>query len=87
MTGTINPDGSIGPVGGIFEKAEAAYTGSAKYFLIPKGQSIDHITHKETIVEGPFVTIRTITQEVNVTQYAKENWNMKDTKEIKSSYE
>ncbi len=38
MTGMINPDGSIGHVGGIDKKIEAAYTVGATRFLIPKGQ-------------------------------------------------
>lgn len=37
-TGTIAPDGSIGPVGGILEKAQAAADAGAKLFAIPEGQ-------------------------------------------------
>ena len=38
MTGMINPDGSIGHVGGIDKKIDAAYSVGATRFLIPKGQ-------------------------------------------------
>jgi len=38
ITGTINPDGSIGPVGGIPAKANAAKDVGAKVFLVPQGQ-------------------------------------------------
>jgi len=38
ITGTINPDGTIGPVGGIIPKAKAAKDVGAKLFLVPKGQ-------------------------------------------------
>lgn len=38
ITGTINPDGTIGQVGGILEKAKAAKQAGAKLFLLPKGQ-------------------------------------------------
>ncbi|NPA62301.1 MAG: hypothetical protein GXN95_01970 [Methanococci archaeon] len=38
MTGMINPDGSIGPVGGILEKIEAAKKANCTIMLIPKGQ-------------------------------------------------
>lgn len=38
VTGTINPDGSIGAVGGILEKAEAARDAGASLFLVPEGQ-------------------------------------------------
>ncbi|KAA0008420.1 MAG: hypothetical protein FE034_00910, partial [Thermoplasmata archaeon] len=38
MTGMIDPDGSIGPVGRIPEKIDAAHSVGARRFLIPKGQ-------------------------------------------------
>ena len=41
MTGTIETDGSIGPVGGVDKKAEAARTQGASRFLVPKGQKVD----------------------------------------------
>ncbi len=40
MTGMINPDGTIGPVGGIPEKLKAAAQEGYKIFLIPAGQEI-----------------------------------------------
>ncbi len=49
MTGMINPDGSVGPVGGILEKGEAAGKAGMKYFLIPRGQSIEYKTVEEKI--------------------------------------
>ncbi|MEM2583232.1 MAG: S16 family serine protease [Candidatus Thermoplasmatota archaeon] len=49
MTGMINPDASIGPVGGILEKGNAAGSAGFKYFLIPKGQSIEYKTVEERI--------------------------------------
>lgn len=41
MTGTINPDGTIGAVGGIAEKAKAAKDVGATLFLVPVGQGTD----------------------------------------------
>ena len=38
ITGTINADGSVGPVGGIPAKANAAKDVGATVFLVPKGQ-------------------------------------------------
>ncbi len=38
MTGTVNSDGSVGPVGGVPEKAEAAAHAGADIFLFPDGQ-------------------------------------------------
>jgi len=39
ITGTINPDGTIGKVGAILEKAKAAKEIGAKLFLVPVGES------------------------------------------------
>ncbi len=39
ITGTINPDGTIGRVGGILQKAEAAKSTGARIFLVPDTQS------------------------------------------------
>ncbi|MCS7366085.1 MAG: hypothetical protein NDF54_11670 [archaeon GB-1867-035] len=39
ITGTINADGSIGPIGGVVEKAIAAAEAGGKLFLVPVGQS------------------------------------------------
>lgn len=38
ITGTINPDGTIGQVGGISAKAQAAKETGATLFLVPQGQ-------------------------------------------------
>ena len=51
MTGTINPDGSIGPIGGVLEKAQAAFEHSATTFLIPEGQETVYIT-EEKVSQG-----------------------------------
>jgi len=40
ITGTINPDGTVGRVGGIKEKADAAGKYGAKIFLVPPAQSM-----------------------------------------------
>lgn len=41
MTGTINPDGSIGPVGGIPQKIDGAAKAGIKTILVPAGQASD----------------------------------------------
>jgi uncharacterized protein len=41
ITGTINPDGTIGPIGGVMEKAKAAKDIGAGIFLVPSGQSVE----------------------------------------------
>ena len=40
MTGTINPDGTVGPVGGVPEKAAAAAQAGVVRFLFPAGQEV-----------------------------------------------
>jgi len=39
ITGTIEPGGSIGAVGGVLEKASAAAEAGARVFVVPAGQS------------------------------------------------
>lgn len=76
MTGMINPDGSIGPVGGIVKKIDAAASVGAERFLILEGQG----TYTETVYE----TVKTqwgsqiVTQQVtrNVSDYAWDNYGI-----------
>ncbi len=76
MTGMINPDGSIGPVGGITSKIDAAYTVGATRFLIPKGQGTYTETITETTSENGWTQI--ITRQVlrNVSEYAMTNYGI-----------
>ncbi|AEH24819.1 S16 family serine protease [Pyrococcus yayanosii] len=76
MTGMINPDGSIGPVGGILEKASAAHQAGAKVFLIPEGQRIQVVTESQRKSIGPIVQITTTQKKVDVVEYAKERWGL-----------
>ncbi len=46
MTGTINPDGSIGQVGEILAKARASKDVGAMLFLVPVGQAVE-TTYKQ----------------------------------------
>lgn len=48
MTGTINPDGTIGPVGGIQYKLDAAAKDGIKTFLVPMGHrtEVDESTNQ-----------------------------------------
>ncbi|MCD6403810.1 MAG: hypothetical protein J7L59_01340 [Nanoarchaeota archaeon] len=88
ITGTINPDGSIGPVGGILAKAEAAYKAGADYVLIPKGQSISYVEETHTTRIGPITQTETRIIPVNVSQYALENWGLKvmEVSEIEDAF-
>lgn len=67
ITGTIREDGSVGPVGGIFEKAKAANEYGARLFLVPKGQSVV-IMYREVVRQaGPFrfVTYEPVVVDLN----------------------
>jgi len=76
MTGMINPDESIGPVGSIVEKLDASAELGIETFLVPWGQTI--ITTQETTRNetGGMIQIITKPKKVNVVEYAKENYNI-----------
>jgi uncharacterized protein len=60
MTGMINPDGTVGPVGGIYEKAKAASEFGITLFLVPQGQA--------TVTVGE--------AQIDLTEYAPSEWGM-----------
>jgi uncharacterized protein len=55
LTGTIQSDGTIGPIGGVAEKAEAAGKYGAETFIVPKGQAVAMVQECEESQNGPFV--------------------------------
>jgi len=76
ITGTISPDGTIGKVGGVMQKAEAAAKNGAKIFLIPKGQIIQPIYVEKEIKRGPFTFIYYDIEYVNLANIMKEKYGM-----------
>ncbi len=62
MTGTIQADGTIGPIGAAPEKANAAGQFGAKIFLVPQGQGVMPVQTCKQTNEGP-VTYQTCTTE------------------------
>jgi uncharacterized protein len=64
MTGTINSDGSIGPVGGVPEKALAAARNGSEIFYVPRGQGTVVVLVPKTSHPFPGWTITTYEQEV-----------------------
>lgn len=70
VTGMISPDGTVGPVGGVYEKAQAAAGAGAKIFLVPPGQSV--VVTYRTVVRriGPFRFYTTQPVTINLTEYA-----------------
>ncbi len=55
ITGTINPDGTIGPVGAIFAKAKASKDVGVRLFLVPEGQGsqVNYVPEKKCEKIGP----------------------------------
>ncbi|WP_244372542.1 S16 family serine protease [Staphylothermus marinus] len=60
MTGMINPDGSIGPVGGLLGKLHAVAKSGFKVFLIPVGQRIVYVEKRivKRVLWGYYETIK-----------------------------
>ncbi|GAB6135890.1 S16 family serine protease [Thermococcus prieurii] len=86
MTGMINPDGSIGPVGGILEKAAAAHQAGVKLFLIPEGQRIQYVQETQKKEVGGVIEINSETKPVDVVKYAEQRWGLKVV-EVKDIYQ
>ncbi len=75
ITGTINLDGSIGPVNGLLEKAKAV-SKKGDTFLIPYGLST--IEKEKTITKtiGQVTVEKKEPEKINIKEYAKEHWNL-----------
>ena len=71
VTGMIQPDTSIGPVGGLKEKLEAAASAGAKLFIVPAGQEV--YKYYKTVYKriGPLVIAEKVPVEVNLTSYGE----------------
>jgi len=76
MTGMINPDGSIGPIGGIKQKIDAAASVGATRFLIPKGQMTYTEMVTETTKSNGWTQITTKPVTRNVSDYAIRNYGI-----------
>ena len=70
ITGTVNHDGSIGPIGGILEKAKAAEDVGSTKFLVPLLQSnevtYEEIEHCEKFGLMEWCTTERIPRKVNI---------------------
>ncbi len=73
ITGTIGPDGSIGKVGGVLEKATAAKEMGATVFLVPEGQATAEIEKSGETCEkiGPlnYCTDEPMPMIINISDY------------------
>lgn len=71
MTGMINPDGSIGPVGGLREKLEASAQAGFKVFLVPMGQRVYEYPVLEEYRAGPFVIQRIRYESIDLVEFGR----------------
>ncbi len=76
MTGMINPDGSIGPVGGILEKIDAAASVGATRFLIPAGQGTYTKTITKKVTENGWTRVVQQPVTYDVAEYAMEKYGI-----------
>lgn len=77
ITGTIEEDGSIGQVGGVFYKAQAAHNIGATHMLVPPGQSVVTVYRQVTRQIGPFQWVSYVPETLDLNEYAQqENWNL-----------
>lgn len=85
ITGTINADGSIGPIGGVVEKAVAAAEAGGKLFLVPRGQSkvLVRVPKEYQIAPGVSVIVYKY-KEVDLEYYINEHGYKIKVIEVKS---
>ncbi len=67
-TGTINPDGSVGEIGGVYDKMGAAKNGSMRYILVPaaSNQSFEELLYylSEQVYNLPAVEVANVSQAI-----------------------
>ncbi|OYT43737.1 MAG: hypothetical protein B6U88_00065 [Candidatus Aenigmarchaeota archaeon ex4484_56] len=72
ITGTINPDGTIGPVSGLLEKLSVVAKENGTLFLIPEGQSKLEIEKSN----GNIIVTSSTSEEIDLVNYAKTHYNI-----------
>ncbi len=84
VTGTIEPDGTIGTVGSVLEKARAAAEAGIKLFLVPQGQSVisyyEKVATEEVFAGFNIHRISYVPKSVDINNYTMQ-WGM-ETKEV-----
>jgi len=72
MTGMINPDESIGPVGGIPYKLEAAAAQNYTIFLVPEGQGTVTLTKLVTRAKGTVIISNDVDETIDILKLGKD---------------
>ena len=87
ITGTINSDGSIGPIGDVLEKAKAAQSVGASTFLIPLSQSkevvYETVNNCQTFGTSEICTQETRPRSINIVN--ETSINIKEVSTIKEA--
>lgn len=84
MTGMIDPDETIGPVGGIPFKLQAAATKNTSLFLVPQGQLVVNMTTMVRI--GNIITSNTKEETVDLIELGKKlNVDVKEVNTIQDA--
>lgn len=88
ITGTINPDGSIGKIGAVYEKASVAKQNGATIFLVPAGQSTTDVTNRTRVCElrGGFERCRITYQTETVNIGERLNMTVREVRNIEEAY-
>ncbi len=77
LTGTIDNEGNIGPIGGVLEKAKAAETGGKTLFLIPS-ENRELVTYKYVDRKfGGFTVTERVAETVDAKEYIEKNVGIK----------
>jgi len=90
ITGTVNPDGTIGQVDGIAEKALAAAKIGAEGFLVPRGQSVITVWREERSRLGPFIIVNYKPYNMDLQEYLRQQgYDVKvvEVEKISQAYE
>jgi len=90
ITGTVMPDGTIGKVGGVAEKAEAAAAKGGTIFLVPKGQGVITVYKRVEKSVPPFTFITLEPVKVSLQEYlSQRGYNMRvyEVSSISEAYE
>jgi len=77
MTGTINPDMSIGMVGGISEKSDAAGKYGAKIFLVPDKQAVVFVEECSESKTGNFIYRSCSSEQKPLSPITEDKYGMK----------
>jgi uncharacterized protein len=94
ITGTVMPDGTIGRVGGILEKAEAAGERGLETFYVPEGQAI-RIYYDRKIVEKEIApgivteSVEYVPRKFSINRYTQNKYNMttEEASNVREIYE